>query len=130
MGRNPNRRDIGVGIRAENGRFQAKITSPAAVFKKNKENKDIDKDLSLSNNRGAVSKESGWPGISINKRGEIEIKETQEGLLIKITNSSNKKEKLNVSSNKRKASAIGVTTPTKESTNPGTEAKTNSEKGT
>lgn len=34
----------------------------------------------------APNKKSGWPGVSVSKKGQVEIKGTEEGILIKITN--------------------------------------------
>jgi hypothetical protein len=86
MGKNPNRAGIGVGIRAKNGQFQATIASPAGVSEGVVKSKGKDKAKANLINLGAASKKSGWPGVSVNKKGKVEIKGTEEGLLIKITN--------------------------------------------
>jgi hypothetical protein len=86
QGRNPNRAGIGVGIRAKNGQFQTKITSPAGVSEGVVKSKGKDKAKANLISQRAPNKKSGWPGVSVNKKGKVEIKGTEEGLLIKITN--------------------------------------------
>ena len=86
MGTNPARKGIGVGIRHKNGQFQAIIASPAGVSQANIGSKGVGTALSSSDNLGQPSKKQAWSGVSVSKKGQVEIKETEEGLLIKITN--------------------------------------------
>ena len=86
MGKNLARKGIGVGSRAKNGRFQAVIASPAGVSEKHIGNAAMDMDKAALTNPGAHGKESGWSGIIVSEKGQIEVRKTKKGFQIELTN--------------------------------------------
>jgi len=84
MGHNLARKGIGPGSREKNGRFQRKGTGSAGSSGMASGSVDNFESRTSSGSLEAPSKKLGWSGISVNKTGQIEVRETKEGLLIKI----------------------------------------------
>jgi len=87
MGTNPARAGIGPGWVAKvnpTSKIVDSVKDSAKDSAMNDAYEGSAKDKTGSSSLGAPSKKSVWSGISVNKTGQIEVRETEEGLLIKI----------------------------------------------
>lgn len=85
QGRNPNRKGIGVGIRAKNGRFQAKIARLAGLSEKIASGESIDKAKTASGNLGALYEKTQLVPIKVEAYGKMQIHRVNKNIVITLS---------------------------------------------